>query len=182
VMLLAAFTAPILPILPLQLLWLNLLIDSLLGIGMGVEKPAMDMMTRKPYPSEGVLSRISGTPTIWLGTLIAALAMGIGIWYHLAGRAEWQTMIFASLGFMQVFHASAARAGQESLFKIGIRGNLLFAAMTVLAVFLQLAAMYVSPLNDFLGLLSLRGPDLLIAACSGVIVFIAMELGKKFGK
>jgi Ca2+-transporting ATPase len=126
-----------------------------------------------------LLSRISGVQTIWLGVWMAALALGIGTWYHLAGRAEWQTMIFASLGFMQIFHASAARAGKESLFKISITGNLLFAAMTILAVFLQLAAMYVSPLNDFLGLLPLHVTDLLIAASMGVIVFVGLELAKR---
>ncbi len=179
VMLLAPFVAPILPILPLQLLWLNLLIDSLLGIGLGVERPTVDVMTRKPYASEGLFSRISGMQTLWIGVLIGALALGPGIWYYQAGRAEWQTMIFASLGFMQVFHASAARSGSESLFKIGIRSNLLFAGMTVLAVLLQLAALYVSPLNDFLGLVPLRGFDLLIAASMGVIVFVVMEVVKR---
>jgi len=179
VMALAPFVAPVLPILPLQLLWLNLLIDSLLGIGMGVEKPAWDVMTRKPYSTEdGLFSRISGMPTIWIGILMAALASSLGLWYYLADREEWQSMIFASLGFMQIFHAFAARSGRDPFFKSGIRGNLLFAGVIVLAALLQLAAMYVSPLSDFLGVVPLRSSDLSAAAAMGLIVFAAIELMK----
>jgi Ca2+-transporting ATPase len=180
VMSLAPFVAPVLPILPLQLLWLNLLIDSLLGIGIGVEKPGQDVMRRKPDPSEdGLLSQINGMPTVWIGALSAALAMALGLWYYRAGRAEWQSMIFASLGFIQIFHAYSARAGRESLFRAGIRSNLLFTGMTVLAMLLQFAAMYVSPLSGFLGLVPLRSPDLFAAASMGLVVFTVMEIYKK---
>jgi Ca2+-transporting ATPase len=180
VMALSPFVAPVLPILPLQLLWLNLLIDSLLGIGMGVEKPTWDVMTRKPYSlQDGLLSRISGMRTIWIGVLMAVLATSLGLWYYLAGRDEWQSMIFASLGFMQIFHAFSARSGRESFFKIDLRSNLLFASMMVLAVLLQLAAMYVSPLSDFLGVVPLRATDLSAATSTGLIVFAIMELFKR---
>ena len=66
------------PVLPLQLLWLNLLTDGLLGLGMGVEKSEKDTMHRPPYsPEEGVFSRGAGVQTIWVGVLIGALGLGL---------------------------------------------------------------------------------------------------------
>jgi len=92
VMLIAPFLGKPLPLLPLQLLWLNLLTDGLLGLGMGVENPESDTMKRAPYsPKEGVFSRGAGTQTMWVGALIGALALGLGSWYFFTGRPEWQT-------------------------------------------------------------------------------------------
>ena len=128
VMLIAPFLGKPLPLLPLQLLWLNLLTDGLLGLGMGVENPEPDTMKRKPYsPTEGVFSRGAGTQTIWVGVLIGALALSLGSWYFFTGRPEWQTMIFTSLAFMQVFQALASRSAKISLFKQGLLSNTLLA-------------------------------------------------------
>jgi P-type Ca2+ transporter type 2C len=111
VMLLSPFLGSPLPLLPLQLLWLNLMTDGLLGLGMGVENPETDTMKRKPYsPTEGVFSRGAGAQTIWVGVLIGTLALALGAWYFFADNPAWQTMIFTSLAFMQVFQALASRS------------------------------------------------------------------------
>lgn len=179
VMLLAPFLGKPLPLLPLQLLWLNLLTDGLLGLGMGVENPEPDTMKRKPYsPTEGVFSRGAGAQTIWVGVMIGALALGLGSWYFFTGRPEWQTMIFTSLAFMQVFQALASRSAKESLFKMRLMSNPLLAGMVLLVVVLQMLVMYVPALAKFFEVLPLSGCDLSIAAGMGVIVFVVMELGK----
>ncbi len=179
VMLLAPFLGKPLPLLPLQLLWLNLLTDGLLGLGMGVENPEPDIMKRKPYsPTEGVFSRGAGAQTIWIGVLIGALALGLGSWYFFTSRPEWQTMIFTSLAFMQVLQALASRSSKESLFKIGVLGNPLLAGMVLLVVALQMMVLYIPTLAKFFEVLPLSGCDLSIAAAAGVIVFVVMELKK----
>ena len=182
VMLLAPFLGRPLPLIPLQLLWLNLLTDGLLGLGMGLENPEPETMKRKPYsPTEGVWaspSRGAGAQTIWIGLMIGALALGIGSWYFFTDRPAWQTMIFTSLAFMQVFHALAARSAKESLFKMGLLSNPWLAGMALLVVVLQLAVLYVPTLSKFFEVISLSGCDLSIAAAAGVIVFTVMELGK----
>ncbi len=182
VMLIAPFLGKPLPLLPLQLLWLNLLTDGLLGLGMGVENPEPDTMKRKPYsPTEGVFSRGAGTQTIWVGVLIGVLALSLGSWYYFTGRPEWQTMIFTSLAFMQVFQALASRSSKESLFKIGLLSNSLLAGMALLVVVLQLIVLYVPALSKFFAVIPLRGCDLSIAAASGVVVLAVMETGKAIG-
>jgi len=89
VMLLAPFLGKPIPLLPLQLLWLNLLTDGLLGLGMGVEGPERDTMKRPPYsPKEGVFSRGGWLQVSWIGGLIGALALALGAYYFFTGRAE----------------------------------------------------------------------------------------------
>jgi len=183
VMLIAPFLGKPLPLLPLQLLWLNLLTDGLLGLGMGVENPEADTMKRPPFsPKEGVFSRGAGTQTIWVGGLIGALALGLGSWYFFSGYPQWQTMVFTSLAFMQVFQALASRSNKDSLFKIGFLSNPLLAGMVLLVVVLQLMVLYVPALAHFFDVLPLSGYDLSIAAGAGVIVFMVMELEKWFKK
>lgn len=180
VMLLSPYLGKPLPLLPLQLLWLNLLTDGLLGLGMGVENPESDTMKRKPYsPTEGVFSRGAGAQTIWVGVMIGALALGLGAWYFFTDRPEWQTMIFTSLAFMQVFQALASRSAKESLFKMRLMSNPLLAGMVLLVVVLQMLVMYVPALANFFEVLPLSGCDLSIAAATGLIVFVVMELEKK---
>ncbi|MHB0940091.1 MAG: cation transporting ATPase C-terminal domain-containing protein, partial [Armatimonadota bacterium] len=124
--------------------------------------------------------RRAGVQTIWLGVLIGALALGLGCWYFFTGRPEWQTMIFTSLAFMQVFQALASRSGKESLFKIGVLSNPWLAGLAFLVIVLQMMVMYLPALAKFFDVLPLSGCDLSIAAATGVIVFVVMEMEKKF--
>jgi len=181
VMLLAPFLGKPIPLLPLQLLWLNLLTDGLLGLGMGVESPERDTMKRPPYsPREGVFSRGGLIQVTWVGGLIGALALSLGAYYFFTGREVWQTMVFTFLAFAQVFQALASRSSKESLFKIGLLSNPMLAAIALLVVALQLAVIYLPFLSGFFDVMPLSASDLSIAAGAGVLVFVAMELEKKF--
>ena len=183
VMLIAPFLGKQLPLLPLQLLWLNLLTDGLLGIGMGAEDPEVDTMKRVSYPSkEGVwtnTSRDATAQTIWIGTMIGGLALGLGLWFHFTGYPEWQTMIFTSLAFMQVFHALASRSRKKSLFKMGVLSNPLLASMVLLVVFLQLMALYSPSWSSLFLVVPLSGWNLFFAIGTGMIVFVVLELEKR---
>ena len=182
VMLLAPFLGKPIPLLPLQLLWLNLLTDGLLGLGMSVEPPESDTMRRPPYsPKEGVFAGRAGAQVIWVGALIGALALGIGAWYYFSGREQWQTMVFTFLAFAQVLQALASRSTKDSLFKQGIMSNRVLAGLAVLVVALQLGVIYVPALAGFFDLKPLSLYDLAIAAAGGITVFAAIELSKRRG-
>ena len=178
-MLIAPFLGKPIPLLPLQLLWLNLLTDGLLGLGMGVEKAERDTMHRPPYsPQEGVFSRGAGAQTIWVGVLIGSLGLGIGSWYYFGGRSEWQTMIFTSLALAQVGQALASRSTRESLFVLGLTSNPLLLGMAALVTALQLAVIYIPPVANFFGVISLGWMDLGISVLAGVGVFAVIEIEK----
>jgi Ca2+-transporting ATPase len=179
VMLIAPFLGKPIPLLPLQLLWLNLLTDGLLGLGLGVEKSEKDTMQRPPYsPDEGVFSRGAGGQTLWVGILIGTLGLGIGSWYYFDGRPEWQTMIFSSLAFAQVGQALASRSSRESLWTLGLGSNPLLLGMAALVSLLQLAVIYLPPVAAFFSVTPLSLPDLLVALGTGVLVLAALELAK----
>jgi P-type Ca2+ transporter type 2C len=178
-MLLSPFLGSPLPLLPLQLLWLNLMTDGLLGLGMGVENPEPDTMKRTPHsPTEGVFSRGAGYQTIWVGVMIGTLALGLGAWYFFTDRPEWQTMIFTSLAFMQVFQAVSSRSQKESALKMGLSGNSLLTGMIFLVVALQMLVIYVPAFSDFFEVTPLGAVDLVIATGAGLVVFVFMEVVK----
>ena len=179
VMVLAPFLGKPLPLLPLQLLWLNLLTDGLLGLGMGVEPPEKDTMRRPPYsPSEGVFNRGATIQTVWIGVLIGALGLAVGAWYYFGGHENWQTMIFTSLAFAQIGQALATRSRRESLFSAGLRSNPLMLAMVLTVAVLQLLAIYLPPMQEFFKTMALGPVDLAMAMGIGVAVFAAIEAAK----
>lgn len=168
-----------LPLLPLQLLWLNLLTDGLLGLGMGVEPAEKHTMRRAPHsPQESIFARGMGWHIVLTGLLIGLLSIGLGYTYWLGGYSNWQTMIFATLAFSQIWQALATRSSQESLFKIGLFSNRLL-AMMVLGVFsAQLAVIYIPFLQGFFNAQSLSLADLAISLGVSSLVFIAIEAEK----
>ena len=179
VMLLAPFLGKPIPLLPLQLLWLNLLTDGLLGLGIGVEKPESDTMKRAPYsPNESIFSRGAGAQVIWVGMLIGGLALALGSIYYFSGRQEWQTMIFSFLAFAQIFQALASRSSRDSFFKMGLRGNPVLAGMALLVFALQMLVIYVPALSSFFNVVPLSGTDLLVAVGTASLVLVAIEIEK----
>lgn len=180
VMLLAPFLGKPVPLLPLHLLWLNLLTDGMLGLGIGVEHPEPDTMKRRPYnPGEGVFSRGAGAVALFTGLLIGALALATGSWYFFTGKPQWRTMIFTSLAFMQVFQVLASRSEKESFFRRGMLTNRLLLIMVFLVVALQCAVIYIPAARIFFDITYLGVFDMSICIISGLVVFISMEIVKK---
>jgi len=180
VMILSPFLGQPIPLLPLHLLWLNLLTDGLLGLGLGVEPAETDTMRRPPFsPREGVFSRGAARETVWIGLLIGGLGLALGSVYFFSGRENWQTLVFTALAFAQVGQALATRSSTDSLFKIGLRSNPLLLAMILSVVVLQLLVVYLPPLQAFFVTSPLGVVDLLVSLGAGVLVFTVVELVKK---
>ncbi len=179
VMLLAPFMGKPLPLLPLQLLWLNLLTDGLLGLGMGVEPPEKNIMQRPPYsPQEGVFSRGAGVHVAWVGALIGVLALALGGYYYFGGYQNWQTVVFTFLAFAQVGQALASRSSTESSFSRESRRNPLLIGMIALVILLQLAVVYLPALNTFFKTQPLGQVELAIVVVLSSAVFFAIEVEK----
>jgi Ca2+-transporting ATPase len=179
VMLLAPFLGKPLPLLPLQLLWLNLLTDGLLGLGLGVEPAERGTMRRKPYaPGESIFSRGAGAHVIGIGVLIGALGLAVGAWYYYSGRETWQTMVFTTLAFAQMWQALGARSTRDSLFTLGLLSNPTLLAMLGVTFALQLAVIYLPFMQAVFNTTPLLLTDLGIALALGSIVFIAIEVEK----
>ncbi|MFM8322947.1 MAG: cation-translocating P-type ATPase, partial [Chloroflexota bacterium] len=180
VMLLAPLLGKPLPLEPLQLLWLNLLTDGLLGLGLGLEPPEKDTMQRPPVsPKEGIFSGGLGRHVLWTGALIGAIALGVGYTYWaLDPNGPWQTMTFTTLAFSQMAQALATRSRRESLFTLGLRSNPTGMLIALVVFGLQLAALYTPFLNNVLYTRPLAMNDLLLSLGLSAIVFVAIEIEK----
>jgi Ca2+-transporting ATPase len=180
VMLFAPLLGITVALLPLQLLWLNLLTDGLLGLGMGTEAAASNTMQQAPRsPKSRILSGTTNVYITLVGGLIGFIALGIGVAAFRADNAAWQTLIFTALAFMQIGQALASRSSRASFIALGWRSNPLLLVMAIIVAGLQLAAIYLPFLEDFFMVEALSGPELAICFISGVLVFIIIELGKR---
>jgi Ca2+-transporting ATPase len=113
VMLFAPLVGMPIALLPLQLLWLNLLTDGLLGLGMGFEPAEKNVMRRPPVlPGSGIFSGGIARHIVWVGGLIGLLALGVGFLYWQQAHASWQMMIFTTLAFGQIGQALASRSNR----------------------------------------------------------------------
>ena len=167
-------------LLPLQLLWLNLLTDGLLGLSMGSEPAERSVMQRPPHsPQEGIFAHGMGIQAAWVGAFVGILALVVGGAYYLQGLPQWQTMIFMTLAVLQIFQALATRSNTESLFSIGVFSNRVMWGAIAGVVALQFAAVYVAPLSSvFLRTVPLTAQDLGITVAAGLILFTAIEFEK----
>jgi Ca2+-transporting ATPase len=166
---------------PLQLLWLNLLTDGLMGLGLGVDPAEAGAMRRPPRPPDApVLDNASRLHIGWVGVVIAAATLGLGVAYFDPLQPEdttWQTMVFAALGFTQMGHALGLRASGRSSFSV--KSNPLMALLTLATLALQLAVIYVPFLDRFFGLTPLPLKDLGLAGAMGVLTWAGVRIEKK---
>ncbi len=164
--------------LPLQLLWLNLMTDGLLGLSMGFEKAEKNVMCRPPRsPKEGIFSGGLGWQVSGVGLFIGMVGLGIGFIYHQANLPYWQSMLFTTAAFLQVFQALATRSNTESLFSIGLFSNRWMWCIIGLVSLLQGLALY-TPLATFLGLKPLPLFDFGLSIVLGSSLLLGVELEK----
>jgi len=172
------FGLPI-PLLPIHILWVNLLTDGLPGLALAAEPAEPDVMRRGPRPpGESIFAHGLGAHAIWVGVLMAALSLGAEMFLVTGEETHWRTMIFTVLVFTQMGHVLAIRSDRESLFTQGLFTNRpLFAAVAGM-IGLQLLAIYAPPFQAALKTHSLSPGELAAAAALSTVVFWAVELEK----
>lgn len=181
VMLLAPFLGLPIALLPLQLLWLNLLTDGLLGLGMGFEPAERGAMRRPPVsPRSGIFSGGLARHVSWVGALIGLLALGAGFVYWQRGEPSWQMMIFNTLAFAQIGQALASRSNRESLFQIGLFSNKPLLGMVILVAGAQVAVLLLPFLKTFFNTEPMGLTEWTISIGVGIVVFAAIEIEKWF--
>ncbi len=164
VMLLALLMGLPIPLLPLQILWINLITDGLPALSLSLEPPERDVMRRPPHhPQESVFSRGLGWHVLLVGLTMAGITLGQGYWLWATGVAEWRTALFTTLALAQMWHVLAIRSEQESLLTRGLFTNPALLGAVALTVILQIAAVYWSPLQKVLRTEAL-GPELLLGS------------------
>jgi Ca2+-transporting ATPase len=181
VIFLAPFWGMPLPLLPLQILWINLLADGILALALGVEPAENNIMQRPPYdPNESIFARGVGRDIIWVGLLLGILLLGVGYQYWSSDNPSWQTMIFTTLAFSRIGLAQTMRSERESVFQISLLANKLLLGAVIFTCSIQLAVVYLPVLQKVFQTTALSTMDLAISVAISTVVFWAMELEKFF--
>jgi Ca2+-transporting ATPase len=169
-------------LLPLQLLWLNLMTDGLLGLSMGIEPEESGVMSRKPHkPGESIWANGLGKSAVWVGIYIGVVSLAVGYIYFAMDIDHWQTMMFTTLALLQVFQAMGSRSSTESFFKKSFTSNKTMLWIVSLVIALQMIALY-TPLSEFLDLDSLNLRDLSVAFGLSFSLILALEVEKMINR
>ncbi|MBF2065630.1 MAG: cation-translocating P-type ATPase [Calothrix sp. C42_A2020_038] len=183
VMLIAPFVGMPLPLLPLQILWINLVTDGLPAFALSWEPAEHNIMNRPPFPNnENIFSRGLGKDIVWIGLLLGAVSLGIGYLYFSTGATNWQTMLFTVLTLSQMGNALAIRSETDSLFKIGLSSNKPLLIAVALTFVMQLAVVYVPLFEQVFSTKPLSAIDLILCLGLSSVVFWTIELKKLYNR
>jgi Ca2+-transporting ATPase len=178
VMVLAPLLGLPLPLLAVQILWMNLVTDGAPALFLGVEPAHGRAMTRPPRrPDASIIGGGLWQHAVWVGLFMAALALllqAIGL------RMEWpwQTMVFTALAFMQLAHALAVRSERDSTLRLGWATNLPLLIAVIVTAIVQLALVYVPLLQPIFETESLPIGAMAVVALISPLPFVVVELEK----
>ena len=147
------FLAPLLgmpiPLLPIHILWINLVTDGLPALALANEKAEVDIMKRPPRnASESLFEGGLGYHILWVGLLMAGVTLATQAYAIHNQSTHWQTMVFTVLSLAQLGHVLAVRSDKTFLFKQGIFSNSLLLLSVLFTFCLQLAVIYIPFLNE----------------------------------
>ena len=168
------------PLLAIQLLWVNLVTDSLPAIALGLEPAEKDIMNRKPVNSrKGLFADGLWSKIITEGILIGALtlvAFSIGNkWY---GLEVGRTMAFVAIGVLELVHSFNIKS-DKSIFKVGILENKFLLGSFILGVFVQTIVVIIPMLANIFKLVPLNFIQWGITLLISIIPIPVIELQKK---
>jgi Ca2+-transporting ATPase len=177
------FLAPLLgmpiPLLPIQILWINLITDGLPGLALAVEPEERGIMRRPPRPpAESIFARGLWQHVLWVGLLMAGCTLLVQAWAWSRDLAHWQTMVFAVLSLTQMAHVLAIRSEEDSLFRQGIASNRPLLGAVLLTLLLQLAVVYVPVFHAIFKTAPLSAAELGLSVAAAAVVFVAVEIEK----
>jgi Ca2+-transporting ATPase len=180
VMLVAAVVGWPLPLLPLQLLWINVVTDGLPALALVVDPPEADVLQRPPrHPDEPMLGRTQWRFIIATGLLEAATTLGVFVWaLHARDVTEARDLAFTVLVFGELFRAFAARSTTRVFWEVGAFTNVRLLAVVVCSVLLQLGIHHTPSARAIFGLGALERTDLALALSVALVPVTVIELSK----
>ncbi len=179
------------PLTPLQILWMNLVTDGLPALALAVEPAEPDVMKRRPFsPRESIFARGMGSYMVRIGIIFAIISIALMAWAydytHAAGyngpggKDAWKTMVFTTLCIAQMGHALAVRSNSKLTIEMNPFSNPYLLLAVIVTTALQLALVYVPPLQSFFGTHPLSLTELGICLGFSALMFVWVELEKLF--
>jgi len=167
------------PLLPIHILWINLVTDGFPALALASEKVEPNVMKRPPRSTaETLFSDGAGYHIIWVGILMAGVTLGTQAWALYQNIAQWQTMVFTVLSLSQLGHVMAIRSERFFLFDLGVFSNIPLIIAVLSTFLLQMAVIYLPFMNDIFHTSPLSIPQLSLCIGLSLVVFHAVELEK----
>ena len=176
---LAPFFGLPIPLLPIHILWINLITDGLPGLALAAEPPEEGVMQRPPRPAgESIFARGMWQHILWVGLTMAGIALLTQAYAIHVAAAHWQTIVFTVLTLSQMGNVLAIRSERESLFRQGLFSNLPLLGAVILTCGLQLMTVYVPLLNPIFRTAPLTVLELAACFLLSAVVFAVIEIEK----
>ncbi len=176
---LAPFLGLPIPLLPIHILWINLITDGLPGLALTAEPAESGIMQRPPRPpEENIFAHGMWQHIVWVGLFIGSISIAAMAWALSRDVDYWQTVVFTVLTVSQLFHSLAVRSEKESIFHIGLFSNLPMLGAILITLFLQMAVIYSPILNGIFHTQPLPLLDLAICLLLSSLVLVAVEIEK----
>ena len=176
---LAPFLGLPIPLLPIHILWINLVTDGVPGLALAAEPSEKGIMNRPPrHPKESIFAHGLGIHIIWVGLLMGAASLFTQAWAITTGHSHWQTMVFTVLCLSQMGHVLAIRSETESVFSQGLLSNKPLIGAFTLTFAMQMATIYIPFLQPIFKTEALTISELFFTLLLSSIVFIAVEFEK----
>lgn len=167
------------PLLPLQILWLNMVTDTFPALALALEPADDAVMTRPPRdPAEALLSGSFLMSVGFYGVLITGATLGAFVLYTDGFVRRAQTMAFMTLAFAQLFHLGTARSDRPVVSLKSALANPFAVGGFAVSVALQLIAAYVDPLPRVLGVVPLNAHDWLLVMAFAAIPAVVGQVMK----
>jgi len=172
-----------LPLLPAQILWVNLVEDSLPAVSLAFETKEKDVMDRRPEdPGASLLTKEMKVIIFIIGFVTNFILVGLFLW--LLGKnlpiAEIRTIIFAALTIDSIFYIFSCKNLRKNLWQINIFSNRFLVFSWIFAVFMLLIGVYVPIFQKLLKTVSLNFFDWILVLLIGIINLFFIELTKWF--
>ena len=171
------------PLLAIQLLWINLVTDSLPAIALGLEKPEVDIMDKKPRDSKkGIFADGLWQRIITEGTMLGILTLvAFSVGNYLYDIEVGRTMAFVSLGLLELVHSFNIKS-EESIFKVGLFENKYLLGAFILGALLQIVVVVIPSVAEVFKLVPLTQVQWMYTFGISILPLIIMEIQKAFNK
>ncbi len=171
----------VIPLVAIQILYVNLATDGLPAIALSVDPPDLDIMKQKPRPrNQTIFTKEVSVYLLLTGIWTCVATFGVFVWAVNSGKtfAEAQTLCFVSLILIEFFNAFNCRSFNFSLFKIGLAGNKWLLAAIAWELCILCLIVYLPALQGPFHTYALRIQDWGICILAGVSIFILVEVAK----
>jgi Ca2+-transporting ATPase len=176
---LAPFLGLPIPLLPIHILWINLVTDGLPGLAFTAEPTEPGTMHRPPRPpDESIFAHGMWQHILWVGLFVGGISIASLAWAISRDVTYWQTVVFTVLTVSQLFHSLAVRSETASLWTIGLFSNLPMLGAVLLTLLLQMAVIYVPALNPVFHTQPLPLFDLAVCLALSSLVLFVVEIEK----